>query len=84
MKHLLPKQQQECIEYVKQEMLIMDVDQHVGSSPKKKQLLATTSCKYMTEFYLSTENDDEDHIDQNGSSKAASHMTEIDLYSSTV
>ncbi|CAF3463606.1 unnamed protein product [Rotaria socialis] len=48
--------------------------------PKKKQLLATTSCTYITEFYLNTENDDEDHVDQHGSSKAASHMIEIDLY----
>ena len=80
MKHLSRAQQQQCIEYVKQEMLLMDTDQHVGSSPQKKQFVGNTSFTYMTEFYLNAENDDEDHADQYGSSKPASHVNEIDLY----
>ncbi|CAF3896324.1 unnamed protein product [Rotaria sordida] len=80
MKHLSTRQQEECIEYVKQEMLIMDIDQSAQSPPKKKQCLANTSYTYMTEFYLNTENDDEDYVDQQCSSKAASHMNEIELY----
>lgn len=80
MKHLSQKQQEECIQFVKQEMLIMDADQHVGSPPKKKQFSVNNSYTYMTEFYLNTENDDEDYADRRGSLKAASHMNEINLY----
>ena len=81
MKHLSrAQQQQQCIEYVKQEMLLMDIYQHVGSPPHKKQFVGNTSCTYMTGFYLNAENDDEDHADQYGSSKPVSHVNEVDLY----
>ena len=80
MKHLLPAQEQQCIEYVKQEMLIGDAKEHVRSSPKKKQFLGNTSCTCMTEFYLNAENDDEDYAEQHESSKPASHMIQIDTY----
>ena len=44
MKHLLSAQQQRRSEYVKQETLIIDVEEHAGSPPKNKQFLRNTSC----------------------------------------
>jgi hypothetical protein len=82
MNHLSVKQREECIEYVKQEMLIFDVDQKVKSSSNRKQvqLSRTTSSTYMTDFYINTENDEENDDDQQASSKTSSHIIEIDLY----
>jgi hypothetical protein len=79
MAFLTAKQREECIEYVKQEMLIFDVHQKVPSPSHTKQirLARNTSSSYMTDFYLITEKDD---VDGQGSSKTSSHEMEIDLY----
>jgi hypothetical protein len=82
MNHLTAKQRDECIEYVKQEMLIFDVNQQVKSSTNKRQvrLSRTTSTTYMTDFYINAENDDKDSDAQEPSSRSSSHAMEIDLY----
>jgi hypothetical protein len=79
MTFLTAKQREECIEYVKQEMLIFDVDQQVPSPSHRKQirLARNTSSSYMTDFYLVHEKDD---ADGQGASKTSSHEMEIDLY----
>lgn len=79
MTFLTTKQREECIEYVKQEMLNFDVDQHVPSPSQRKQNQFTkrTSSCYMTEFYSMTERDDAGGKE---SSKVSSHEMEIDMY----
>ncbi|CAF3465853.1 unnamed protein product [Rotaria socialis] len=83
MKHLSSKEREECLEYVKQEMLLVDVNDHVASPGAKRSVTTTASnsSSYMTEFYMNEEYDDDD--DSNGthsSSKAAAHLIEIDMY----
>ena len=82
MNHISAKQREECIEYVKQEMLLFDSDQQVQSSSNRKhvQLSRTTSSTYMSDFYINTENDENNDDDQQTSSKTSSHIIEIDLY----
>jgi hypothetical protein len=82
MNHLSPKQREECIEYVKQEMLLFDTNQQVESSSNRKQvqLSRTTSSTYMMDFYINAENDDKDNDDQQPSSTTSSHIIEIDLH----
>ena len=49
MKPFSSTQQYQCIEYIKQEMRLMGIDQHAESPPeKKKQFLGTNSYTYMT------------------------------------
>ena len=81
MNHLSTKQREECIEYVKQEMLLFDTNQQVEASSNRKQvqLSRTTSSTYMMDFYINAENNDDDG-DQQASSKTSSHAIEIDLY----
>lgn len=81
MNHLSAKQREECIEYVKQEMLLFDTNQQVESSSNRKQvqLSRTTSSTYMMDFYINAENNDHDS-DQQTSSKTSCHAIEIDLY----
>ncbi len=81
MNHLSAKQREECIEYVKQEMLLFDTNQEVESSSNRRQvqLSRTTSSTYMTDFYINAENNDNDD-GQQASSKTSSHVIEIDLY----
>ncbi|CAF3719510.1 unnamed protein product [Adineta steineri] len=81
MKHLTAKQREECIEYVKQEMLMMDIDHQVQLPLDSLQVqpITTTSNTYMTDFYLIIEQDDH-HSTQQSSSKTSSHIIEIDLY----
>jgi hypothetical protein len=52
MSHLTVKQREECIEYVKQEMLLFDVDQQIKSSSNKKQVQfsRTILTRYMTDL----------------------------------
>ena len=82
MNHLSTKQREECIEYIKEEMLLVDVDHHVKLPSTKKivSLLRSNSVNYMTDFYLNAESDDDDYINQQTSSKSSSHAMEIDLY----
>jgi hypothetical protein len=82
MKHLSSMQKEECIESIKQEMLLFDVDDRVKSpKPRKESRLQTNnSIKYMTDFYLNAEDDDEDYIDQNTSLRSSSHALEIEFY----
>jgi hypothetical protein len=81
MNHLSLKQREECIEYVKQEMLLFDTNEQVQSSSSRRQvqLSRTTSSTYMTDFYINAENNENDD-DQQASSKTSSHAIEIDLY----
>lgn len=81
MKHLSQQQRDECIEYVKQEMLIFDDNQHITSSTRNRvvSISATNSSSYMTDFYLSTEGDDDTDAQQ-GALKASLHEAEIELY----
>ncbi|CAM4835812.1 unnamed protein product [Rotaria magnacalcarata] len=47
----------------------------------KTVLISTTnSCSYMTDFYLSTEDDDDESAARQGALKASSHEAEIELY----
>jgi hypothetical protein len=82
MNHLSPKRKDECIEYVKQEMLLFDVNQNVKSTSTRKtiELSRSTSSSFMTDFYLNAETEDEDDDHQQESSKTSSHLIEIDLY----
>ena len=82
MKHLSQKQRDECIEYMKQEMLIFDADQHIISPTRNKIVSISTinSCSYMTDFYLSTENNDDESAAQQSALRASSYEAEIELY----
>ena len=82
MKDSSARQMAECIEYVKSEMQLFDVDQHVKSSPNQKPVSLSTNISfiYRTDFYLNLEIDHEDYADQHGSSKASSYTLEIDLH----
>ncbi|CAF1110190.1 unnamed protein product [Adineta ricciae] len=79
MTFLTAKQREECLEYVKQEMLIFDVDQQVPSPSHRKeiQLRRNTSSSYMADFYLIAERED---VGGHGSSKISAHEMEIDMY----
>lgn len=82
MKHLSPKEREECFEHVKQEMLLLDVNDHVASPATKRPITTTDSTlsSYMTAFYMNEEYDDDENSGTNSSSKAAAHLIEIDMY----
>lgn len=81
MKNLSASQREECMAHIYREMTMFDVSDRAKSPPPRKEprVMATLSMKYMTEFYSNAE-DDEEEIDQDGSSKSSSHALEIDLY----
>jgi hypothetical protein len=82
MKHLSAIQRDECIEYVKEEMLLFDVDDSVKSPTLRKESRSSTnpSSKYMNDFYLNAEDDDEDELDRDINLRSSSHALEIELY----
>jgi hypothetical protein len=85
MKHLFTRQRDECIEYVKQEMLLFDVDDSVTPSTPRKTCRPPTnpSNRYMNDFYLDVEDDDDDDDDEfnrNTNLRSSSHALEIELY----
>lgn len=82
MKHLSLRQREESIEYVKQEMLLFDVDDSVPSSTPRKAFQPPTnpSNRYMDEFYLDAQNEDDDESNRSTNLRSSSHALEIELY----
>ncbi|CAF4235991.1 unnamed protein product, partial [Adineta steineri] len=75
-------QRQECVELIKQEILLFDVDDHNQSpEPRRKSRLRTNaSIRYMIDFYSNAEDDEDDDIAQNIALRSSAHALEVEVY----
>ncbi|CAF1114683.1 unnamed protein product [Rotaria sp. Silwood1] len=82
MKHLSVEQREQCIEYIKQEMLLFDNDNSskLPTTRKDSQLSINHPIKSINDFYSNAEDNDEDDIDQQSALRSSSHALEIELY----
>ncbi|CAF1037317.1 unnamed protein product [Adineta steineri] len=75
-------QRQECVELIKQEILLFDVDDRNQSpEPRRKSPLRTNaSTRCMIDFYSNAEDDEDDDIAQNIALRSSAHALEIEVY----
>ena len=82
MKHLSVEQREQCMEYIKQEMLLFDNDggYKLPTTRKDSQLTMNNPIKSISDFYSNAEDNDEDDNIQHVASRFSSHTLEIELY----